>query len=180
MFNPTLGSVHATELQNDTIRLTFHFLLKVRVYPTLQNLLSTLLAQEPDFPVTSKTSLQRELTEMGFKYGQTKKAQPPTPALEPPKRAWRKSFIAEWLQRHRIKSETFTTKAELLESAFQNFPRKEYPVNRNMQIAILGKQRNIFRNADRIPEELENEIIDSDDDNSNDKMQSDSDDDADH
>ncbi|CAF4369425.1 unnamed protein product [Didymodactylos carnosus] len=68
--NARRRKVHVTELQKDTIRLTFHLLLEDRVYPTLENLLSTLLAQE-DFPVTSKTSLQRELKEMGFKYGQT-------------------------------------------------------------------------------------------------------------
>ncbi|CAF4492971.1 unnamed protein product, partial [Didymodactylos carnosus] len=40
--------VHVTELQKGTIRLTFHLLLKDRVYPTLENLWSTPLAQQPE------------------------------------------------------------------------------------------------------------------------------------
>ncbi|CAF0989814.1 unnamed protein product [Didymodactylos carnosus] len=52
--NARRRKVHVTELQKDTIRLTF-------------------TCSQEDFPVTSKTSLQRELKEMDFKYGQAKR-----------------------------------------------------------------------------------------------------------
>ncbi|CAF0965647.1 unnamed protein product [Didymodactylos carnosus] len=63
-----------TETQSDTIRLTFHMLLKDRVYPTLENILSALLAQDEHFPIKSKMSLQREMKRLGFRHQQTKKA----------------------------------------------------------------------------------------------------------
>ncbi|CAF4474205.1 unnamed protein product [Didymodactylos carnosus] len=66
--------IQLTTLEQDTIRLTFHLLLKDKIYPTLENLLSALLAQEPDFPIRSRMSLHRQLKLIGFKYRQTKKA----------------------------------------------------------------------------------------------------------
>ncbi|CAF1282834.1 unnamed protein product [Didymodactylos carnosus] len=63
-----------SEMQSDTIRLTFHLLLKDRVYPTLENILATLLSQDGDFPIKSKTSLHREMKRLGFKHRQTRKA----------------------------------------------------------------------------------------------------------
>jgi hypothetical protein len=47
----------------------------------------------------------------------------------PPKRAWRKELITEWLKRHRVSVPTKATKAELLELAFNNLPRKRYVVD---------------------------------------------------
>ncbi|CAF0843890.1 unnamed protein product [Didymodactylos carnosus] len=66
--------VQLTMFGQDTIRLTFHLLLKDKMYPTLENLLATLLSQYPDFPIKSKTSLHREMKALSFKYRQTKKA----------------------------------------------------------------------------------------------------------
>ncbi|CAF1432991.1 unnamed protein product, partial [Didymodactylos carnosus] len=63
-----------TELQRDTIRLTFHLLLKDRVYPTLENILSALPSQDEHFPIKSKAPLHREMKRLGFTYGQTRKA----------------------------------------------------------------------------------------------------------
>ena len=44
------------------------------MHPTLENLLSTLLSQYPDFPIKRKTSLYRQLKVLGFTYRQIKKA----------------------------------------------------------------------------------------------------------
>ena len=66
--------VQITMFEQDTIRLIFHQLLKDKIYPTLENLLSTLLSQYPDFPIKSKTSLYRQLKVLGFTYRKTKKA----------------------------------------------------------------------------------------------------------
>ncbi|CAF1552092.1 unnamed protein product [Didymodactylos carnosus] len=77
--SPLRGRFHRqkiflTEMQRDTIRLTFHLLLEDKVYPTLKNILSTLLAQDPDFPIKKITRLREEMKRLGFKYGQTRKA----------------------------------------------------------------------------------------------------------
>ncbi|CAF4346270.1 unnamed protein product, partial [Rotaria sordida] len=66
--------VQLTNFEQDTIRLTFHLLLKDKMYPTVENLLSTLLSQYPEFPIQSITSLRRERKALGFKYRKTKKA----------------------------------------------------------------------------------------------------------
>ncbi|CAF4584900.1 unnamed protein product, partial [Didymodactylos carnosus] len=252
--------IQLTTLEQDTIRLTFHLLLKDKIYPTLENLLSALLAQEPDFPIRSRMSLQRQLKLIGFKYRQTKKANvlmdatafqaqravyfrkleelrsfkavlyyhdetwmnrneektliwfddegfgrlrnsegkgqrlaisglislsgfhlrsldmfkydkvhsmdskhfvewmettastlgaehgkatpiailidnatwhnKLTPESEPPKRAWQKALVTDWLTQRKIKFELYMTKAELLELAFQHLPPREYIVDR--------------------------------------------------
>jgi len=66
--------VQLTMLEEDTIRLTFHQLLKDKMYPTVENLLLTLLNQNPEFPIKSKTSLRRKMKELGFRYRETTKA----------------------------------------------------------------------------------------------------------
>ncbi|CAF0955614.1 unnamed protein product [Rotaria sordida] len=53
--------VQLTNFEQDTIRLTFHLLLKDKMYLTVENLLSTLLSQYPEFPIQSITSLRREM-----------------------------------------------------------------------------------------------------------------------
>jgi hypothetical protein len=63
-----------TILEEDTIRLIFHQLLKNKMYPTVENLLSTLLNENPEFPIKSKTSLRRKMKELGFRYRETKKS----------------------------------------------------------------------------------------------------------
>lgn len=44
----------------------------------------------------------------------------------PPKRAWSKSTLQSWLTRRGVSFNAEYTKAELLELAFQNIPRKQY------------------------------------------------------
>jgi len=44
------------------------------------------------------------------------------------KRSWRKDKIEEWLQNHNITYDKYLTKAEMLEIAYSNAPRKEYLV----------------------------------------------------
>ena len=68
------SKVQLTMFEQDTIRLIFHQLLKDKIYPTLESLLSALLSQYPDFPIKSKTSLYRQLKVLGFTYRKTKKA----------------------------------------------------------------------------------------------------------
>jgi len=58
----------------------------------------------------------------------------------PPKRAWRKEVISQWLIRHNITVPVKATKAELLELAFGNLPEKRYLVNeaaRKYNVGIL-------------------------------------------
>ena len=47
-----------------------------------------------------------------------------TEETKPPKRAWNKATIIEWLSIRQIKCPELATKAELLEIAFQNVPEK--------------------------------------------------------
>ena len=46
--------VQLTILEEDTIRLMFHQLLKYKVYPTAETLLTTLLDQNSQFPIQSQ------------------------------------------------------------------------------------------------------------------------------
>ena len=66
--------VQLTILEEDTIRLIFHQLLKDKVYPTVETLLSTLLDQNSQFLIHSKTSLRPKMKELDFKYRKTKKS----------------------------------------------------------------------------------------------------------
>ena len=66
--------VQLTILEEDTIRLIFHQLLKYKVYPTVETLLSTLLDQNSQFLIQSKTSLRPKMKELDFKYRETKKS----------------------------------------------------------------------------------------------------------
>ncbi len=47
----------------------------------------------------------------------------------PPKRAWRKELIVQWLINHDITVHVKATKAELLKLAFDNLPTKRYVVD---------------------------------------------------
>ena len=53
-----------------------------------------------------------------------------TPESEPPKRAWKKQLIVDWLNNRKIKFETYMTKAELIELARVHLPPKEYIVDK--------------------------------------------------
>ncbi|CAF4339901.1 unnamed protein product, partial [Rotaria sordida] len=68
------SKVQLTNFEQDTIRLTFHLLLKDKMYPTVENLLSTLLSQYLELPIQSITSLRREMEALGFNYRKAKKA----------------------------------------------------------------------------------------------------------
>ncbi|CAF4966821.1 unnamed protein product [Rotaria sp. Silwood1] len=46
------------------------------------------------------------------------------PESEPPKRAWKKESVVEWLTARKIKFETYMTKAELIQLAFNHLPPK--------------------------------------------------------
>jgi len=157
-----------------------------------------------------------------------------TPESEPPKRAWQKALVADWLTQRKIKFELYMTKAELLELAFQHLPPREYIVDRaamkfdvqivripvkhcvlnpielvwsglkdyvrkqnvrfnlndisqlcNEWLSSLGpehaigyfkhveKHEQIFKTADKLAEELDNEIIDSDDESDNNELDDD-------
>ena len=53
-----------------------------------------------------------------------------TTESQPPKRSWKKSILQEWLTTRKIKYDTFMTKAELLELAFENLPPRQYVVDK--------------------------------------------------
>ncbi|CAF4425847.1 unnamed protein product, partial [Rotaria sp. Silwood2] len=53
-----------------------------------------------------------------------------TPESEPPKRAWKKESVVEWLTARKIKFETYMTKAELIPLAFNHLPPKEFIVDK--------------------------------------------------
>ncbi|CAF2118264.1 unnamed protein product [Rotaria magnacalcarata] len=232
-----------TIFEQDTIRLTFHYLLKNKMYPTIENILSRLLTEYPEFPIQSKTSLRREMKALAFQaqravyfrkidelrssnfilyyhdetwlskneektaiwfdangYGRLRKSvgkgprlaisglisvngfhlrsldifkcdelhsmdnthfvawmdstastlrsehgksakiaiimdnatwhNKLTPESEPPKRAWKKQLIADWLIARKIKFESYMTKPELIQLAFSNLPPKEFIVDK--------------------------------------------------
>ncbi|CAF0826258.1 unnamed protein product [Didymodactylos carnosus] len=52
----------------------------------------------------------------------------------PPKRAWNKQIIIQWLNFHQLNYSNSATKAELLEIAFENVPAKKYLVDEAAQI----------------------------------------------
>lgn len=60
-----------SESESDEIRLTFHLILSQRIYPTTQMLLDHLMSLNPDFPITSKTSLWRHMKKIGFRFNST-------------------------------------------------------------------------------------------------------------
>jgi hypothetical protein len=58
----------------------------------------------------------------------------------PPKRAWRKDLIVQWLVNHNIRVPIKATKAELLVLAFDNLPPKRYVIDetaKNYNVDIL-------------------------------------------
>lgn len=57
-----------------------------------------------------------------------------TEETKPPKRAWNKTTIINWLNTHQIKYPERATKAELLDIAFENAPRKKYIVDEAVKI----------------------------------------------
>jgi len=57
-----------------------------------------------------------------------------TEETKPPKRAWNKQTIMDWLDSHHLDYSTRDTKAELLDIAFQNAPDKKYVVDEAARI----------------------------------------------
>ncbi len=62
----------------------------------------------------------------------------------PPKRAWRKEVIIQWLSRHKIKVPIKATKAELLELASKNLPEKRYVVDEIANKYNVGILRSVY------------------------------------
>ncbi|CAF3860153.1 unnamed protein product [Rotaria sordida] len=52
-----------------------------------------------------------------------------TDDTKPSRRSWRKQMIANWLDDHHILYDNDISKAELLELAYENLPRKKYKVD---------------------------------------------------
>jgi hypothetical protein len=57
-----------------------------------------------------------------------------TNETKPPKRAWNKQKVIDWLNSHQLTYPNRATKAELLEIAFENAPAKKYVVDEAAQI----------------------------------------------
>jgi len=57
-----------------------------------------------------------------------------TEDTKPPKRSWNKQKIIEWLDFHQLNYPERATKAELLEIAFENAPKKKYVVDEAAKI----------------------------------------------
>jgi hypothetical protein len=53
-----------------------------------------------------------------------------TPESQPPKRAWKKQIIVDWLTARKIKYEPYMTKAELIQLAIIHLPPKEFIVDK--------------------------------------------------
>ena len=69
--------VNLSDFGKDMIRYEFHLLLAERVYPALDRIMNRLLADFPDFPIKIKTTLSKELKQMGFVYRKTSKIKAP-------------------------------------------------------------------------------------------------------
>ena len=57
-----------------------------------------------------------------------------TEQMKPPKRAWNKRAIIDWLNAHQVNYPESATKAELLEIAFQNASERKYIVDEAVKI----------------------------------------------
>jgi hypothetical protein len=57
-----------------------------------------------------------------------------TDETKPPKRAWNKQKLIDWLNFHQLTYSNNATKAELLEIAFENALEKQYVVDQAAQI----------------------------------------------
>ncbi len=53
--------INLSDFEKDMIRHEFHLLLTEQVYPTLNRMMTRLLADFPDFSIKSKTTLSKEL-----------------------------------------------------------------------------------------------------------------------
>jgi hypothetical protein len=69
--------INLSDFEKDMIRYEFHLLLAERVYPRLDRMMIRLLADFPDFPIKSNTTLFKELKHMGFVYRKTSKINTP-------------------------------------------------------------------------------------------------------
>ncbi|CAF1242007.1 unnamed protein product [Rotaria sordida] len=69
--------INLSDFGKDMIRYEFHLLLAERVYPTLDRMMTRLLADFPEFPIKSKTTLSKQLKQMGFVYRKTSKIKTP-------------------------------------------------------------------------------------------------------
>ncbi|CAF1567747.1 unnamed protein product [Didymodactylos carnosus] len=71
--NTSIGrpKLKLSEFGKDMLRYEFHLLLAERQYPTLDLLMVRLLADFPDFPTKSNTTLSNQLKEMGIVYRKT-------------------------------------------------------------------------------------------------------------
>jgi hypothetical protein len=58
-----------------------HLTLAERIYPTTEKVLNRILADDPNFPIRSKTSLWRWMKKLGFTYRRTSKIVVPLDAL---------------------------------------------------------------------------------------------------
>ena len=72
--------INLSDFGKDMIRYEYHLLLAERLYPTLDRIMNRLLADFSDFPIKNKTTLSKELKQMGFVYRKTAKVKAP---LEP-------------------------------------------------------------------------------------------------
>lgn len=57
-----------------------------------------------------------------------------TEETKPPKRAWNKTAILDWLKAHGITYHERATKAELLEIAFRHAPQRKYVVDEAVKV----------------------------------------------
>jgi hypothetical protein len=65
------SKINLSDFGKDMIRYEFHLLLAERVYPTLDSMMTRLLADFLDFPIKSRTILSKELKQIGFVYRKT-------------------------------------------------------------------------------------------------------------
>ncbi|CAF1229266.1 unnamed protein product [Rotaria sordida] len=145
--------VQLTNFEQATIRLTFHQLLKDEMYPTVENLLSTLLSQYPEFPIQSITSLCREMKALGFKYRKPKQAEVLMDSITFQAQCTIYFRKIDQLQSNNsilyYHDETWLTCGSEHASAY---------------FAHIYKQEEIFKIADKYVEEIENDLIESEDD----------------
>src|SRR4051794_19354078 len=69
--------INLSDFGKDMIRYEFHLLLAERVYSALNRMMTRLLADFPDFPIKSKTTLSKELKQMEFVYRKISKIRTP-------------------------------------------------------------------------------------------------------
>ncbi|CAF2849109.1 unnamed protein product [Rotaria sp. Silwood2] len=160
--------INLSDFGKDMIRYEFHLLLAERVYPTLDRMMTRLLADFPEFPIKSKTTLSKQLKQMGFVYRKTSKIKTPLKStffMSQRAKSWNKNQIRQWLIYHSVPFLDQYSTSELLELSYAFAPETKYIVDETVkqfyiEILRLPVRHCILNPIERCWAELKNSVRD--------------------